>query len=514
MLGKFRKARLPVSENWQARNTDILVSIIENLPTPVYVKDADLRFIIANRAQRAVCGKNEAELIGKTDAEIHASDLAAAYMDRERKLLATRQEYVIEEMVDDNTTKRRTPVLTRKSVIAAADGNTYILGTNSDLSEIKKREAQNQILAEAVPVGVLKIEENGTVTFANSRVLDYLGLDRPPASLLAALNLLSAPPVNFPGQASRFESPVRRPGQSVIHLLVESSGWKRVEGEERKSAIISFVDISESTALRENFAAQTHQLDSVLKQTKVNLSKIGASTNSLNSSAVNLAHQTDGQMASLEEMSAAIRELADAVKQNANDSQEARNLALAARSTAEEGNQISITVTGTIAKISESNHRILSIIDLVQEIAFQTNLLSLNAAVEAARAGQLGSGFAVVAAEVRTLAQRSAGALKDIQIHIRDSKQQLAESTALAESLSTGMAKMQQTTRLAAKLIENISTACREQAEGIQQIDTSINHLEGAAQSAAQLAEEVTQSVASVDQAIGTLSRIVRDKAA
>lgn len=514
MLERFRRVRSPDMDSRQVRKADILAAIIENLPTPVYAKDAQLRFVVANRAQRTHCGMTEEQLIGKSDADIHAADLAAGYMERERSLLATRQDYVIEEMIDDASTGKRTPVLTRKSAIVTGDGNTYILGTNSDMSGIKKREAQIRILAEAVPVGVLRIDDDGKVTFANARVLEYLGLAKPPDNLGEVLGLLSAPPMEFPGQASKFETPVRRANRAGLHLLVESSGWKSAEGEERKSAIVSFADISESVVLRENFAAKSRLLDAVLKQTNVNLSKIGASTNSLNTSADVLSRQTDEQMANLEEMSAAIRELAAAVKQNAGNSRDAQNLALAARTTAEEGSRVAASVSAAIAEISETNHRILSIIDVVQEIVFQTNLLSLNAAVEAARAGQFGRGFAVVAAEVRTLAQRSAGALKDIQVHIRESKLQLAESTVLADSLGTGMAKMEQTTRLAAQLVESISLACREQAEGVQQIDSGISHLEGAAQSTARLADEFTQSVNAVDLAIGALSQIVRDKAA
>lgn len=291
-----------------------------------------------------------------------------------------------------------------------------------------------------------------------------------------------------------------------------SSGWKRLDHETVQSAIISLVDISEVTALREKFEGQSQRLDGVLRQARDSLSQISGSTKSLNGGADTLSRQTDEQMANLEEMSAAIRELAAAIRQSADNSHTARDLATTANTLALEGSQISSNVRDAISQISETNHRVLSITDLIQEIAFQTNLLSLNAAVEAARAGDLGRGFAVVASEVRALAQRSASALKDIHVHIRESRKQLEEGTALATTLNESMVKIAASTRQSADLVMNISNACNEQAEGVQQIDKSVTYLENVAQNNARLAEHVTQSVRSVDQAIKSLAETVQGK--
>lgn len=496
----------------QAQAHDILAIIVENLPTPVYAKDSDLRFVVANRAQREMCGQTEAQLIGKSDLEVHASDLAKGFMERERKLLETRKEYTIEEDVDNATTGQRVRVLTRKTVVTGADGNTYILGTNSDLTQLKKREAQQKLLTEAVPVGVLQVDEEGTVAYSNSLLVEYLGLKASPSNLRDVQTLLDTPPPGFPGTPCKFESGVHIENQKGRRLLVMSSGWKRLEHETAKSAIISLVDISEVTALREKFAGQSQRLDGVLHQAKDSLSQISSSTRSLNGGADTLSRQTDEQMANLEEMSSAIRELAAAIRQSADNSHAARDLATTANTLALEGSQISSSVRDAISQIAETNQRVLSITDLIQEIAFQTNLLSLNAAVEAARAGDLGRGFAVVASEVRALAQRSASALKDIHIHIRESRKQLEEGTSLATILNESMAKIAASTRQSADLVLNISNACNEQAEGVQQIDKSVTYLENVAQNNARLAEHVTQSVKSVDQAIKSLAETVQGR--
>ncbi|NGX14742.1 methyl-accepting chemotaxis protein, partial [Wenzhouxiangella sp. XN24] len=124
---------------------------------------------------------------------------------------------------------------------------------------------------------------------------------------------------------------------------------------------------------------------------------------------------------SLEETASSMEELTSTVKQNADNARQANQLAHGASDVATKGGDKVREVVVTMGAITESSKKIADIIQVIDGIAFQTNILALNAAVEAARAGEQGRGFAVVAGEVRTLAQRSAAAAKEIKTLINDS---------------------------------------------------------------------------------------------
>jgi len=155
-----------------------------------------------------------------------------------------------------------------------------------------------------------------------------------------------------------------------------------------------------------------------------------------------LSSRTEAQAGSLEQTAASMDELTSTVKQGADNARQANQMAVAASSAAAEGGQIVGQVISTMESIAASSRKIAEIINVIDGIAFQTNILALNAAVEAARAGEQGRGFAVVAGEVRNLAQRSAQAAREIKTMIGDSVDKVNAGNSLVNQAGTSMTEI------------------------------------------------------------------------
>ena len=506
-LFSFKKS---VAKPESARLDDVglLLGILDNLPTSIFVKDEQLRFVYSNAHHCDLIGKPESALLGFSDADFYSADIASGFMARDRAVLKTGVESMAEEMATRRDGKTR-PVVTRKAKHVAPDGKIYLIGTNTDLTEIKRREEQYRLLAETVPVGVMQADESGAINFTNQLCLSHLGLSRSPASFAEVANLFAASVPGFPGLAQNFETGIRRKDGSEHRMMVITSGWNISSIGGKKSAMVSFVDISEMIGIRRTLEQNSRRLSEVVLQAKGSVTSIGTSTAALNNGAVSLSAQTEIQMANLEEMTAAIRELSQAVLKNAGHSDAASVLMLGAAKVAGEGKEMSVNTAAAMAKITEGARNIVSIVGVVEEISFQTTLLALNAAVEAARAGDAGRGFAVVAAEVRSLAERSARALKEVRSLIQESNTQIDQGARLVDSMGAKLAEIATTTNEAEGLVSLIASSTREQSVAVQQVDASIIQLENAANLNSHLMEQFTGSVDAVDQSIGKLLNLV-----
>lgn len=212
-----------------------------------------------------------------------------------------------------------------------------------------------------------------------------------------------------------------------------------------------------------------------------------------------LSQSSTEAAASLEETVASLEELSSMVQMNSDNAKQAATLSASSREVAEKGQQELARLITSMEQISASSKKIEEIIHVIDDIAFQTNLLALNAAVEAARAGEQGKGFAVVAEAVRSLAQRSAVAAKDITHLIKESVQQVDEGSHIAGSSEEVLNNIVTSVKKVADLNNEISTASTEQTSGIQQISKAMNQLDQAAQSNAASAEEVAATSSEID---------------
>lgn len=211
-----------------------------------------------------------------------------------------------------------------------------------------------------------------------------------------------------------------------------------------------------------------------------------------------LSSRTEEQAAALEQTAASMEQLTATVKFNADNARQASLLAETATTTAQQGGQLVSEVVSTMNGISGSSKKIAEITNVINGIAFQTNILALNAAVEAARAGEQGRGFAVVASEVRNLAQRSANAAKEIAILIEDSVQRVGKGAELVGTTGGTMNNILKSVQDVDAIMKQIAAASEEQSKGISQVGAAVTEMDSVTQQNASLVEEVSAAASAL----------------
>jgi len=222
-----------------------------------------------------------------------------------------------------------------------------------------------------------------------------------------------------------------------------------------------------------------------------------------------LSARTESQASALEETAASMEELSSTVRQNADNASQANQLAVRASDVAVRGGTVVAQVVDTMKGISGSSQRIAEIINVIDGIAFQTNILALNAAVEAARAGEQGRGFAVVAGEVRSLAQRSAEAAKEIKTLIVDSVDRVQQGNALVEQAGKTMTEVVASIQRVSGIVSEISSASSEQSSGVAQIGEAVQQMDQVTQQNAALVEQMAAAAASMRHQSHDLVQVV-----
>ena len=246
------------------------------------------------------------------------------------------------------------------------------------------------------------------------------------------------------------------------------------------------------------------------------VSEVRASSDNIAARSAQIAHgnqdlwgRTERLASALEQTAAAMDELGATVTRNAENARRANELALGASRVAAHGGGVVTQVVETMKEIDESSKKIAQIIGVIDGIAFQANVLALNAAVEAARAGDQGGGFAVVASDMRGLAQRSAEAAKEIKGLITASVARVEHGSALADEAGVTVNEVVGAVVRVTGIMGEISGASGAQAAGVAQVGLAVKQIDQAAQQNAALVGEHAAAAESLKRHAEELQRAV-----
>ena len=253
-------------------------------------------------------------------------------------------------------------------------------------------------------------------------------------------------------------------------------------------------------------------MDRITRDLDESSGEVSTASSELEAASEKLAEGTTEQAASIQETSSTIEETSSMVQQNHENTQQAAALAKQSKEYAGKSNKEMQKMMSAMDELKKSSSEISKIIKVIDEIAFQTNILSLNAAVEAARAGDAGKGFAVVAEEVRSLAKRSAQAAKDTTVIIESNISLSENGASIAKAVYESISEIDLQSKKVSELLDEISVATEEQSQGINQINKAISQMEIVLASNAQTAEESSSASKSLyDQTInmnGIINRL------
>ncbi|MFA7330165.1 MAG: methyl-accepting chemotaxis protein [Candidatus Delongbacteria bacterium] len=246
-------------------------------------------------------------------------------------------------------------------------------------------------------------------------------------------------------------------------------------------------------------------MEQVLAQAKGMVQSVDLGSRQVSDTSQALSQGATEQAAALEEISSSLIEVAGQTRTNAANASQANLLSNKARDAAHRGNQQMQRMLEAMQDISKSSKEISRIMKVIDEIAFQTNLLSLNAAVEAARAGAHGRGFAVVADEVRNLAQRSAKAAQETSELIEGSVRVIDQGGSIAAETAGALAEIVTGITQAGDLVSEINSASSEQSTAIEQVTEALKQIDEVTQTNTASAEEGASSAQELSSLAGRL---------
>jgi aerotaxis receptor len=261
--------------------------------------------------------------------------------------------------------------------------------------------------------------------------------------------------------------------------------------------------------LQQALSQLTVNLMSIVRDAREESGHMLVGTQEISQGNQDLSARTESQASNLQQTAASLEEITGTVRSTAESARSAADLTREVSDIAERSRMAVDEVGRTMREIEVSSTRIGEITQVIDGIAFQTNILALNAAVEAARAGEQGRGFAVVAGEVRALAGRSAEAAKEIKKLIEDSRARVRDGHEKSEAAQSTMAEAVGGVQRVSTLVGEISHSANEQLSGVSQINAAVAQMDTITQQNAALVEQIAASSHALENTAHTLTESV-----
>ncbi|NOZ10916.1 MAG: HAMP domain-containing protein [Gammaproteobacteria bacterium] len=284
-------------------------------------------------------------------------------------------------------------------------------------------------------------------------------------------------------------------GRGINRGLSEAVEVAECMSQGDMSMRISVTSQDEIGQLQSAMQKMVEKIGSVVGQVRSGTANLVSASVQVNSTSQSLSQGASEQAASVEETGASLEQMSATIAQNAENAKVTDGMATQAATQAEEGGQ-------AVSETVKAMRSIAAKVDLIEDIAYKTNLLALNAAIEAARAGEHGKGFAVVAAEVRKLAERS-------QVSAQEIGELAGNSVAVADSAGKLLEEIVPSIRKTADLVQEITAASEEQSAGVGQLNTAVAQLDKVAQTNAAASEQLAATAEEMNGQASQLQRVV-----
>jgi aerotaxis receptor len=305
-------------------------------------------------------------------------------------------------------------------------------------------------------------------------------------------------------------------GSGLLTLWFQRSVQRPLDQAEEAASLLASCNLRQP--LRQLHPHPLSGLTRSLAQIQINLRAVigdarsevldsAQTTGELARAGQNLSQRTETQASAIQRSAASMEQIAATVRQTASTAQQVAQQSQAAAQSALESGQALERVNTAFAAIEASSQRIGDIVQVIEGIAFQTNILALNAAVEAARAGEQGRGFAVVAGEVRALAQRGAAASRQVRQLIESATRQVGQSAREMDQANSTIRQTVSEVGQVGRLMNDIRHATTEQSSGISEVNQAVAALDRMTRENAAMVEQTAASVDALHQQSDTLKR-------
>jgi methyl-accepting chemotaxis protein len=275
------------------------------------------------------------------------------------------------------------------------------------------------------------------------------------------------------------------------------------------TAVITPGGNAETVQLLESMREMQRRLSDIVSAVKVNADRVSVAGTQISAGSMDLSHRSEQQAGSIEETAASMEQLSATVSENSRRTQQADQLARRASELAAKGGDSVSQVVDTMRAIHESSLKISEITELVNGIAKKTNILAINAAVEAARAGDAGRGFAVVASEVRSLAGLSVSAATEIAQLVRVALERVERGNELAAQARAAMIDTVAAISQVSVIFSEVTIASGEQSIGVRSVGAAITSIDHITQRNAALVEELAAAALGLKSNADELVRTV-----